>query len=149
MLLAACGIVGLLALLYLYVLPSKNTSAATPQASSDQPSQAAAPAGSKPVHPYTKFLEVTGLRVNEDNKQRAQVQFIVVNHSAADLPDLSMHITVRSGSKSLFDFPYTAPALGPFETKQGSTVLKTDLKPYEMPDWQFLKADFEITSAPE
>jgi hypothetical protein len=56
---------------------------------------------------------------------------------------------VRSGSKSVFDFPYTLPSLGPFETKEATATLKTDLKPYEMPDWQFLKADFDITSSPE
>ena len=148
---ALIGIAALLAVLYLYVLPSKKTVAATTpaQATADQPAQAAPGAAAKPVHPYAKFLEITGLRVNEDNKQRAQVQFVVVNHSGADLPKLQMHVTVRSGGKSFFDFPYTVPALGPFETKDATASVKTDLKPYELPDWQFLKADFEITSTPE
>lgn len=151
MLLAAAGIIALLAVLYLYVLPSKKPVAATPAAPDPQqqatPSTAAA--APKAPHRYAKFLEITGLRVNEDSRQRAQVQFIVVNHSAADLPEMKMQITVQSAGKSLFDFPYKLPSLGPYETKEGSATLKTDLKPYEMPDWQFLKASFDITSEPE
>lgn len=152
MLLAAAGIVALLAVLYLYVLPKRQAPSTTqqPAASTEQQAQTAAPAAApKTVHPYAKFLEVTGLRVNEDNKQRAQLQFIVVNHSAAELPEMRLEITVQSAGKSLFDFPYTLPSLGPYETKEGTATLKTDLKPYEMPDWQFLKASFDITSAPQ
>lgn len=152
MLFAAIGIVALLTILYLYVLPAKKTVSATTPAAGEQAAQngqAPAAAQAKTPHPYAKFLEVTGVRVNEDAKQRAQVQFIVVNHSAADLPEMKMQITVRSGGKSLFDFPYTVPSLGPFETKEASTALKTELKPYELPDWQFIKADFDITSTPE
>jgi len=38
------------------------------------------------------------------------------------------------------------PALGPLETRDVSAAGKTTLRAYEMPDWQFLRADYEILS---
>jgi hypothetical protein len=102
----------------------------------------------KKAHPLAKFLEVTGVRWSEDAKQKAKVQFIVVNHSAADLPELKMQITVKAGDKPLFEFPFTVPSLGPYESNDFSAPVQTTLKEYELPDWQFLKVDFEITSQP-
>lgn len=147
---AAIGIVALLAILYLYVLPSKRTSSASTGSGAATTTEAAAPAAAgKAAHPYAKYLELTGVRVVEDAKQQAEVQFIVVNHSAADLPEMKMQVTVRSGGKPLFDFPYSVPALGPYESKEAREKLKMEMKPYELPDWQFVKADFEITSSPQ
>ena len=67
---------------------------------------------------------------------------------AADLPELKMQITVKAAGKPLFDFPFTVSSLGPYESKDFSAPVQTTLKGYELPDWQFLKADFEITSQP-
>jgi hypothetical protein len=39
-------------------------------------------------------------------------------------------------------------ALGPYEAKEVETTVKSALRAYELPDWQFLRAEFEITSPP-
>ncbi len=95
-----------------------------------------------------KFLEISGLRVNEDAKQQLHVHFVVVNHSAADLPELEMTVTVKAADKALVDVPVKVPAIGPFESKDMQSIVKSSLKGYELPDWQFLKSEFNITSAP-
>jgi hypothetical protein len=137
-------------LLYTYVLPRKSetasSAAGTPGAAGTIAPVTAA--GSKKAHPLAKFLEITGLRFTEDAKQRAKVQFVVINHSAADLPAVKMQIAVKAGGKTVFDFPFSVSSIGPYESKDFSVPVHTALKEYELPDWQFLKADFEITSEP-
>ncbi len=145
----AVGLAAVLYVLFTYVLPKKTDTAST--AGSTATAESAAPvagaAGKKP-HPLAKFLEVVGIRWVEDAKQKAKIQFIVVNHSAADLPELKMLISVKAGGKVLFDVPFTVSSIGPYESKEFSTPIQTALKGYELPDWQFVKADFEITSQP-
>jgi hypothetical protein len=147
--LALVAIGAVLAVLYLYILPSKKS--ATVAATSDG---AAGPMSSSPAavprgaHPLAKFLEISGVRVSEDAKQQLHVHFVVVNHSAADLPELEMTVTVKAADKPLVEVPVKVPAIGPFESKDMASTLKSSLKGYELPDWQFLKADFVITSAP-
>lgn len=136
------GIAALLAILYLWVLPSRrSTPAAT--ANTDRP---AGPTVTVNAHPLAKHLEISGIRLTEDNRQRAQIQFVVTNHSGADLPELKMDVGVLSGNKPAFEFPFTLPSLGPYESKDFSTLVKTQLRVYELPDWQFLRAEFKITS---
>lgn len=141
----AVALAGILYVLFTYVLPKKSDAAAsaTPAAES-----APAVAGAKKPHPLAKFLEIVGIRWVEDAKQKAKMQFIVVNHSAADLPELKMQITVKAGGKTLFEIPFTVSSIGPYESKEFSTPIQTALKEYELPDWQFVKAEFAITSEP-
>jgi hypothetical protein len=146
--LVAIGMVAVLAVLYLYVLPNKNTVATNGPAAQSQASSAQIATPLKPVHPLAKHLEITGLRLTDDDRQRTQVQFVIVNHSAADLPPLNMQITLKeAGGKIIYEFPFAVPSLGPYESKDFTTPLKTQLKGYELPDWQFLRAAFEISSA--
>ena len=147
----AVGLAGVLFLLYTYVLPKKSETASTPGTSAAAGSvvpAAAKAGGAKRAHPLAKFLEITGVRFTEDAKQRGKVQFIVVNHSAADLPELKMQIAVKAAGKTVFEIPFSVPSIGPYESKDFSVPVQTSLKGYELPDWQFLKADFEITSEP-
>jgi hypothetical protein len=148
-LLAAGGIVGLLAVLYFYVLPRNGGAAAAPAPTSSQAAlQQPGPAGSSATgaHPLAKHIEITGVRLSEAKAQRIQVQLVVVNHSAADLPSLKAAFTITSGGRNFFEFPATIPALGPYEVREIGTTLKTDLKPYELPDWQLIRTQFRIDS---
>jgi len=143
----AVVLAGILYVLFTYILPKGSGSAATATPAAET-AAAAAGAGTKKPHPLAKFLEIVGVRWVEDAKQKAKMQFIVVNHSAADLPELKMQITVKAGGKVLFEIPFTVSSLGPYESKEFSTPIQTALKEYELPDWQFVKADFTITSEP-
>jgi hypothetical protein len=59
-----------------------------------------------------------------------------------------MTVMVKAADKPLIDVPVKVPPIGPFESKDMESTVKSSLKGYELPDWQFLKADFTITSAP-
>ncbi len=142
--LVALAMVAVLAGAY-FLLGNKRSSAAAPVASGN--STAPKPL-SKSTHPLAKYLELAGLRVTEGSRGGLDLHFIVVNHSAADLPELKMNVKVFSDKKDIYDFPFTVSSIGPFESKDFSVPMKTNLKPYELPDWQFLRADFDITSAP-
>jgi hypothetical protein len=110
----------------------------------------AVPVPGKP-HPLAKYIEVTGIRITEDASQKAQVQFLVVNHSGADIADLAGAISLKpAGAKpeqaAVASFSFKVPSLGPYESKEVKTTVHSNLRAYELPDWQFLQAQFEITS---
>jgi len=103
------------------------------------------------AHPIAAQIEVTGLRLTEDSKQRAFVQFVVVNHSAAEIGDLAADVnlkgvTARGEQQPVGTFSFKIPLLGPYESKDLKATVDTKLRVYELPDWQFLRADFQITS---
>jgi hypothetical protein len=101
-----------------------------------------------------KFIEVTGFRITEDDKKRTQIQFLVVNHSAADIGDLAGVVRLRTteskpGEDPFTTFEFKTTRLGPYESIDFKTMIRTNKRAYELPDWQFLRADVEITSPAE
>jgi hypothetical protein len=104
------------------------------------PSSAAAPASA-----VAKNLELTGFRLTEDSKQKAVLQFLVVNHSAADLGDVGAKVnlsalTTQQRLQPVGTFVFRA-TLGPYESKELKVPVDTKLRVYELPDWQFLRAE--------
>lgn len=101
-------------------------------------------------NPIAKYLELVGLRVRERSAGHLIVQFGVVNHSEADVGDVKMTVNLsttaaKPGDPPLITFPAQVSRLGPSELKDVSVEVPIKLRVYELPDWQFLKADFEIT----
>jgi hypothetical protein len=132
---------------YLYLLPSTKGKAETraPQATLETP-----PSQAKP-HPYAKFLEIAGLRISEDAKQKAQIRFVVVNHSGAELSDMTLAVTLKPSTAKPEDKPLATvsvkvPHMAPYEARDMEASVKTELRAYELPDWQFLRSEFEILS---
>jgi len=110
--------------------------------------QGVPPAASK--NPAAKYIELVGFRVNEKGPGKLEVRFGVVNHSEADLGDLAMDINLRTTTSKpsdppLCSFSAKVGAVGPEELKPVSATIPTKLRVYELPDWQYLKADFQIT----
>lgn len=102
-------------------------------------------------HPLAKYLEIAGFRVSEGGAGKLTVKFAVVNHSDADIGALAMNIKLTTTAAKPEDPPIAAfeakvPALGPQEVKDAVGTATTKLRVYELPDWQFLKADAEITA---
>jgi hypothetical protein len=141
---SAVGILALLAILYLYVLPRSSAKSTTTTALED-PGTAGSSAAA-PVNPLTKYIEISGVRVMEDGNGQAKIGYVVVNHSPADLPDLKAQITLSAGGKVIFEIPASIPSIGPYESKDLSAKIRTQLKPYELPDWQALKPSLKIIS---
>ena len=104
-------------------------------------------------HPLAKYIELAGFRMAESGAGKLKVTFGVVNHSDADIGDLGLKVTLttsaaKPGDAPIAEFDVKVPDLGPQENKDVSTVVPTKLRIYELPDWQFLRAKFEITSPP-
>lgn len=138
--LATAGIAGILALLYFVILPTRKSPIDNAAPVLEQPGTAAS---AQSANPFAKHLEMSGIRLSGEGG-RAKLQFVMVNHSAAELPELRLHIQLIAGGKTEFEFPFTIPSLGPFESRDLSTTIKTDLKPYEWPDWQLIRPQFRV-----
>jgi len=119
---------------------------ATPAAAPNQAAQIAA-AETVPTtqsNPELKDLELLGFRLTEDDKQKPFVQFVVVNHSGADLGTLSLKGDLKGivnhGMQTVGTFEFSTP-LNAYESKEVKVPLETRLRVYELPDWQFLRAE--------
>jgi hypothetical protein len=113
----------------------------------------AAASGTLSPEVLLKFLEVTGIRLIEEDAAKTGVAFLVVNHSRAPLTDLAGTVTLRPstakpGKEIVGIFGFEHLSLGPFESREMRAPLKTTLRPYELPDWQFLRAELSIASPP-
>jgi 3-oxoacyl-ACP reductase-like protein len=118
--------------------------AAQAAAAMETPGSQIAPEVEK-ANPAFKSLELTGLRLTEDKKQKAFLQFVVVNHSGADLGDIGAKVNLRTTQGSPADPPVGTftfkTSLGPYESKDIKAQLSTKLRVYELPDWQFLRPE--------
>jgi hypothetical protein len=144
MLCSAVGLVVLLAMLYTFVLPKGGTTATAAKTELQNP--AAQGPSATPAHPLAKYIQITGIRIMPGGTGQAKVGYVVVNHSPADLPALKAQLTLTGGGSPIFDVPVEIPSIGPFESKDLTASVRTQLKPYEMPDWQTLTPNLRIIS---
>ncbi len=113
-----------------------------------EPAGAAAAIGK---HPLNKYIEVMGFRMAEQGAGKLKITFAVVNHSDADIGDLGLKIKLTTSAAKpddppVAEFETKIPSLGPQENKDVTVNVPTKLRIYELPDWQFLRGQFEITS---
>jgi hypothetical protein len=116
---------------------------------------AASPYGPGPAtttgkHPLAKFIELAGFRLTE-KAGKLNVEFSAINHSDADLEEMQVHVRIvtnvyKPGDDPVAEFDAKIPGLGPHEDHDVTAATTTKLRLYEIPDWQFLRADFDITS---
>jgi hypothetical protein len=142
-LVVSVALISLCVSLYLATRPSKPDAQAT-----EKP---AAASSAVKRHPLSKHIEVTGIRITEDAAQKAQVEFLVVNHSGADIADLGGTLTLKPrGAKPeqapLASFEFKIPSIGPYESKELKSTVHANMRAYELPDWQFLEVSLDITS---
>ena len=144
----AVALGAIFALGYLVLLPKMRNGTATEQAKQAPPAQMespGAPATAAPAaHRYAKHIEVAGIRIVEENKKPV-LKMLLVNHSGAELPDVAGKVELRAtnaapGAAAIGVIEVSVPSLGPYESKELSAPLKTALRAYELPDWQFLRA---------
>jgi len=139
------GFVALVAGVY-WLVGSHNSTTAV----ANVESPAARPGAS--TNPWQKFIEISGLRLVEDPKSKGKIlaKFVVTNHSTGDLTGLAGNVTIWASTKrseedaqGTFSFITDVPAYG---SKEITTPLTTKLKVYELPDWQNVTADLQITA---
>jgi hypothetical protein len=122
-----------------------------PATDTKQPKKEPASAASSKKHPLAKYVELVGFRLSEAGGGKLRVKFTVVNHSEADIGDLGLKVRLTTNSAKpddapIAEFQVKVPALGPQEVQDVTATAPSKLRVYELPDWQFLKADFEIIS---
>ena len=109
------------------------------------------PAATSGKHPLAKYIELAGFRLTLEKGGQLKIKFSAINHSDADLPDLGVHVRIittatKEGEPPVTEFDAMVPGLGPHDDHDVEAMAATQLKAYEFPDWQFLRADFDITS---
>jgi hypothetical protein len=109
------------------------------------------PAAASGKNPLDKYLELSAFRLSESGAGKLKIIFAATNHSNADLGDLTVKVrlvtsTYKQGDEPITAFEAKTPSLGPQETHDVTATANTKLRLYELPDWQFLRADFDITS---
>jgi hypothetical protein len=123
-----------------------SSQAAAPPATVENP---AAKAGAK-ASPLQKYIEISGVRFIEDSKKKPAVKFIVTNHSDADASGLAGNVTIwartqKSEEDPVGTFAFTAN-VPPQASQEVTAPLTTKLKMYELPDWQNVNTDVQITA---
>jgi hypothetical protein len=103
--------------------------------------QPAIPTAENKANPLAKYIEVAGFRMSEKSPTKLAVKFVVINHSEAEVADLGLDVTTQPCTVSV-----KVPPLGPEEMKEVTGECPTKLRVYELPDWQFIRPSFKITS---
>jgi hypothetical protein len=122
----------------------------------DGAATAAAPAFETPgpstasSHPYAKHLELAGFRIVEDARRRPQIRYVIINHSSAELASVPVRVTFTTANAHPDAAPVATvnvktPRLGAYESQEMISTINTNLRAYELPDWQFLRATVEVT----
>lgn len=115
------------------------------------PQGSAGPAAAKSTSTLQKYVEVAGVRLTENSSKKTEAHFLVVNHSGAEIADLAAKVnlwarTAKSDEEAVGTFDFKLGSLGPYESKDLAAPLNTKLRVYELPDWQNLTAEIQITS---
>ena len=141
--------VGLVGGVYWLVGNSRGSTTSTAAAPSPTVESPAAKPGAK-TNPVQKYIEISGIRFTEDAKKKILVKFNLTNHSDADLSGLAGNVTMwartqKSEEDSVGTFSFGAD-VPPQTTKEVSAPLTTKLKIYELPDWQNVTTDVQVTA---
>lgn len=128
---------------FYYYMNSRRTAEASSGGAAEKKS-AAAKAGAG-ANDLSKYVEVAGIRVIEEQRKPV-IKFMIVNHSAAEIPSVTGNVVIKVTGKDevIASVPLNVASLGPYEGKDISAPLKTKLRPYEMPDWQFMRAEAQL-----
>jgi hypothetical protein len=120
-----------------------------------KPAQVPVAAGPSPATPsasaapLNQQVEVTGFRMVAIANRMPEIHYLVVNHSAVNLSNLNIYVTLRSpgarpGQPPFSRFSFRAPELGPFEAREMVSPIERAPRQLTLPEWQSLKADVEI-----
>ena len=127
------------------------SSAPETKSAKQAPVEFGGPAAATNKHPLAKYIEFSGYRVSEAGPGKLRIKFIAVNHSEADLGELivKMRMTTsvaKPGDPPVTEFEAKIPNLGPQEIRDVTATTDTEKRAYEIPDWQFIRTEFDITS---
>lgn len=104
------------------------------------------------TNPLQRFIEISGVRFAADPKHKGKtdVRFVLTNHSDAEIQGAAGNVTVwantrKSDEEAVGTFTFQGD-LKPMESREISAPLNTKMKIYELPDWQNVTTDIQITA---
>jgi hypothetical protein len=102
-----------------------------------------------PTNSLSKQIEVTGFRFVTPANKKPEIHYLVVNHSALALNDVTVFVTLHSGNAKpgqppLSRFSFRAPNVPAFESKEMSSTIEKVTQPMALPEWQDVKVDVAI-----
>jgi hypothetical protein len=124
-----------------------NSSHGTQKPSTTVESAAAKSGG--PTNAWQKYIEVSGVRFAENAKKQPMVKFVIVNHSGMEISGLAGNVTLfgrtqKSEEEAAGTFTFSTN-LEAYAAKDMEAPLTTKLKMYELPDWQNVSTDLQVT----
>jgi hypothetical protein len=145
MLLLAVGI----AAVY-YVLPSGRSESQTKAAPTEAQASVTTPGTPTPSVPLAQYIEVTGFRIVVDFAKKSEIHYLVVNHSATELSDMTVYVTLQSskakpGTPPVCRFSFKSPSLGPFESKEMTSSIEKMSRSVSVPEWSDLHAEVQVS----
>jgi len=132
-----------------FTLATRSKTAAREVAASTNVDSPAAKPGAK-VNALQKYIEISGVRFSQDKGAKTiNVSFVLVNHSDTDVDRLTGNVTVWGRTRNseedavgTFSFMTSIPAE---QSKELVLPFNTKLKFIELPDWQNVTVDVQIT----
>ena len=113
------------------------------------PDQAIPETPQTPTNSLSKQIEVTGFRFVTPANKKPEIHYLVVNHSALALNDVTVFVTLHAGNAKpgqppLSRFSFRAPNVPAFESKEMSSTIEKISQPMALPEWQDVKVDVTI-----
>lgn len=109
-----------------------------------------------PANPIQRYIEISAVRFLEDPKNKDQIlaRFALTNHSDAEFTGLAGNVTMWASTRHSEEDAVGSLSfktdLKSNESKEMTAPLVTKKKIYELPDWQNVTLDLQITApAPE
>ena len=129
--------------------PPARTSAPSKTAVSNPATDPEASPQASVGNPLSRSVEVTGFRFQVDPDEKSELRYLVINHSANRLSGLTIFVTLHSadakaGEPPLCRLSFTAPNIGPHESKEMVSSIEKFNRPVALPEWQNLRAEVEI-----
>ena len=133
-----------------YAIATRNRASNREAAAATNVDSPAAKPGTK-VNALQKYIEVSGVRFSQDkqDKKVINVSFVLINHSDVDVDRLTGNVTVWGRTRNseedavgTFAFMTSIPGTA---SKELVLPFNTKLKFIELPDWQNITVDLQIT----
>src|ERR1035438_10396104 len=133
-----------------YAIATRNHASNREAAAATNVDSPAAKPGTK-VNALQKYIEVSGVRFSKDkqDKKVINVSFVLINHSDVDVDRLTGNVTVWGRTRNseedavgTFAFMTSIPGTA---SKELVLPFNTKLKFIELPDWQNITVDLQIT----
>lgn len=101
-----------------------------------------------------KYIELAGFRLREPKEGSIQIKVAAINHSEGPLGDVTLQVDLTTtvaapDDPPLATFELKIPDWKGDEVRDVSAIVQSKLRVYEIPDWQFLRAHFDITAPAE